>query len=564
MTRGKLFLKAASFTLLICFIVQDFSFAAGEIKPVALNLFEKPKVSLKFPDSVARVEDSFFFEQGPEGAASRSTLEKGGSRLASLARTRRLPRLVYLLQDAHTNTSGQINLSKALDHLLKEDKSLKYVFVEAGVGNNSLSFLRQQATPKKRKQVAEEFVRKGLLHGEEYLDMTTNRPFTIFGVEDPSLYSQSLELYRKSAKQREKFQSYLDKVEGAVKSLKTKIYNPAFLIMDEKREKFLKEEMSLTDYIDALQKKVQFSSSSDPERAERVEGESRSTLENAEGSSRRARFTRLLEQEGGSAFYPHLRALQSLKTLESQINFQKATEEQQKAILSLSSEDQKEVLSYLKEDKTKPFAGGGIEDLQRKEAFYSLLQEKLEKGDSHFFPQNKTADKKSDSHLFRYLQYLKQAQKISPQEILKEQKLLEDQVFQTLAQTQDEQILFKVSKNVRDLRKLFNLTLTSEEYQTYEKDPRGFNIAFITGFLNRKIMDLGTLYEKTTLLEQGYEDAIKTCEEFYKLTTQRDEAFIENMFQKLSSSSGSKVAFSSSSKAPKGPRPEVPLKHSMK
>jgi len=103
-------------------------------------------------------------------------------------------------------------------------------------------------------------------------------------------------------------------------------------------------------------------------------------------------------------------------------------------------------------------------------------------------------------NLSLYLQYLKQAQKISPQEILKEQKLLEDQVFQALAQTPDEQTLFEVSKNVRDLRKLFNLTLTPEEYQTYEKDPRGFNIAFITGFLNRKIMDLGTLYEKTTLL----------------------------------------------------------------
>src|SRR3989338_762229 len=127
MTRGKLFLKAASFTLLISFIVQDFSFAAGEIKPAALNLFEKPKVSLKFPDSVARVEDSYE-AQNPARHFEARRAEKSHPKTSVNeishpfgVRNDKVS-LVYLIQDAHTNTSGQINLSKALDHLLKEDK----------------------------------------------------------------------------------------------------------------------------------------------------------------------------------------------------------------------------------------------------------------------------------------------------------------------------------------------------------------------------------------------------------------------------------------------------------
>ena len=185
------FFKLASYVLLICLIVQDAAYAAPGFKPSEIKLFEKPAARISFPESVATVEDTWIADGGLR-IAERNNIRHPKSAI-------RDP-LVYLIQDAHTNPSGQINLSKSLNHIFDQEKDLKYVFIEAGVGNNSLSGLRKLAPLAKRKQVAEEFLRKGLLHGEEYLDLTNNRPFTIWGVEEASLYTKSLEVYRKSEK----------------------------------------------------------------------------------------------------------------------------------------------------------------------------------------------------------------------------------------------------------------------------------------------------------------------------------------------------------------------------
>ena len=61
-------LRAISLALVVSFLGEQLSFAAGEIKPIALNLFEKPSISLKFPDSVAQIEDSYEAEGGRQKA----------------------------------------------------------------------------------------------------------------------------------------------------------------------------------------------------------------------------------------------------------------------------------------------------------------------------------------------------------------------------------------------------------------------------------------------------------------------------------------------------------------
>ena len=339
------FFRTASFLLLISFIVQELSFAAPEFRPTEVKLFEKPSVKIAFPESVASVEDAWLAPVSLR--AKRSNLS---DEIASgTSSPRNDSRLVYLIQDAHTNPSGQINLSKALDHLFKEEKDLKYIFVEAGVGNNSLTALRKIAPLNKRKQVAEEYLRKGLLHGEEYLDLTNDRDFTIWGVEDAGLYAKSLEVYKHSVKQREKFELYLDKVEGSVKALKPRIFNPSLLAFDEINRKFQsatkasadpsfggKEEISFTDYFDELLKQAE-------------------------------------KRSVSIGYFPNLYALRSLKDREKAIDFKKASEEQEKAIQSLPDEASKEVLSYIEGDNKRSAFTGGIQELDRKRAFYALL-----------------------------------------------------------------------------------------------------------------------------------------------------------------------------------------------
>ena len=438
-------LKAVSLLLVVSFLTEQLSFAAEEIKPLALNLFEKPSISLKFPDSVAQIEDTY---------------EAGG-------------KLVYLIQDAHTNESGQLNLSKVLDTLLSQDKQLKYIFSEAGVGNNSLSFLRGRVGNGRdrslRIQVANKYLKQGILHGSEYLDLTSDHKFTLWGVENPKLYIQALESYKKVAKDRERYEAYLKKIDQTISTLKPRIYNPNLLDLDTLHEKFLKEEISLTAYGDTLLNMSQ--------------------------------RTGHVHQHvpAASTFYPHLTALKDLKALESTINFTKANEEQIKAILSLSKEDQEELLSY-KNGRPQGDAPTVLSSQDHKEerAFYSLLEEKLLGHVNLRVPSSGTC-KLTCPNLTLYFQYLKKAKVLDPKSILKEQSLLEEEVYDQLAKTNDERWLVRCSKQLKSLKKLLNLTMTPEEYKTYKEEP--LTITSLTGFLNKKIMDLHNFYERATFLE---------------------------------------------------------------
>ena len=164
-------------------------------------------------------------------------------------------KILILIQDAHTNNSGQLNVAKALD-LIFQKEPVKYVFLEAGSGDESLSFLRKYASQEKRKQVAKSFLLNGKLQGTEYLDLTSNHNFILWGVEDMSLYAKSVATYRAVAKEREKFEAYLAKIESTINTLKSKIYNPFLSTFDEKYQKFRKGQFSLTDYFQGLTNEV--------------------------------------------------------------------------------------------------------------------------------------------------------------------------------------------------------------------------------------------------------------------------------------------------------------------
>jgi len=520
-------IRLMSFLVLTTFLIEQLSFAA-ELKPQAVNVFETKKLELdfKFPDSIATIEDSWKARKTggaclPDRQGSR--IADSGQDAPSKSTIHQPPSntLVYLIQDAHTNESGQINLAKTLDIILKHYQTPPipnpppipafHIFVEAGVGNDSLSFLRTHAPLEKRKQVATEYLKKGILHGEEYLDLTSDHPFTIWGVEDMTLYQQAIESYRQVVKHREKFQSYLSKIQITIHTLKPRIFNSSLLSFDEKHTQFLKEQLPLTDYFQVLTQEAE---------KRTMEGESTSlSLSN----------------------FPHLQSLNNLKEKESKIDFKKASEDQQKAIQSLSSEDQQELFEYGK--KEAPFKLGN-NDRKEDKAFYVLLEEKLTLlSSSKSLPAGRQVLSGNDRghrnneltypNLFKYFNYLKQVKSLNPKKILEEQQQLENQLFSLLAKTKDEQLLLHCQKNLRLLQKLFDLKLNPQEYKEYKQDSQSFTIHHLTGFLNKKIMDLQNFYERVAFLEEGYNTIIKHSETFYELTKDRDEKFIENMLDKM-------------------------------
>jgi len=452
-------LRVIALCLSYAFLLEQLVFAApGVIKPIELSFFkEKAPIALKLPGSVGVIED---FHRAED-------------------------RTLILIQDAHTNTSGQINLSKTLDHILTQHPDLNYIFLEAGEGNSSLSHIRQYGSPQARKETSLKYLRKGELHGEEYLDITKDHNITLWGVENKELYERSLLAYREITKEREKFTTYLNKIESTIKTLKPKIYNPYLLSFDKKHESFLNEDISRTKYYDILTKEAQ--------------------------------------RQGISLFYyPHLKALSKLKKKEDRINFQRANREHHNLLESLPEEKRKELLLLAKETKS---ATSLLGQSKEERAYFIFLQEVIlsnEKNASKDYPE-----------LFKYLEYLEESKNLNPKAILKEEKGLEERVYDSVIKTPDERKLYIVSKNLKAIENLFHLKLTPEEYATYKNKKHTFDIAFITGFLNKKIMDIKKHHEKALFLEEGYEDLLQKAEEFYNLTYQRDLHFIEETLEKM-------------------------------
>ncbi|MGH7197488.1 MAG: hypothetical protein ACREH5_01945, partial [Candidatus Omnitrophota bacterium] len=450
--KTKKLIKFIAAVLVPAFLAQDLAFAAPELKAADLAFFRPSLVNFQLPQSVAIVEGTWRAEgSDPSGT-----------------------RTLILLRDAHTNESAQLNTAKALDLLLQKEK-IKYVFLEAGTGNDSLSYLRQDAPLAKREAIAKSFVKRGELSGGEYLDLTSDHEFVLWGVEDKKLYWESLEVYKSVAAKREAFREYLKKVEAAVQTIKPKLFNPALHSLDSKREAYLNEKIPLMDYMDAL-------------------------------------FNEASRFETPLSYFPHLQSLKNLKEKESLIDFAKANEEQVKLVGESG-------ITPLK------LSGG---DHPEKEGFYALLEDVIARS-----AEGATKQSPAYPELTKYIAYLKEAQRIDPEKLLDEQKTLEEQIFARLIRAGDERELHRSSETLRFLKKLFDLTLTPSEYEDYRKHSAGFGITEMTGFLNSKIMDVKDHYERVVFLKGGYEDYLKKAERFYELTRERDSAFVRNVLQKM-------------------------------
>ncbi len=409
------------------------------------NLEWAKKLLPPIPESVATIEDAY---QIPQGSSPSET--------------------IILIQDAHTNSSCQLNEAKLFD-LLFQNGIADTVFTEAANGNANLTFLRDRASLSKRQNIAKEYLQKGLLHGIEYLDLTSDHNFKVVGVEDPNLYFKSLQVYKQSIKKRDRFESYLQEIESTIEVLKPKLLNPFLLSFLEKYNKAKKDETSFSDYVDAL-------------------------------------FLQANVLNIDLNHFPNLLKLKELKNFESKIDFKDASLEQQKAIESLGAEDQREL------------SGQSASKLSMKDSqkgFFLYLKEKL-KGTTKY------------PELFKYFAYLEKSNSLSPKDLLSEKKALEDQIFKNFTTNEDESKLLLSIKVLEFYKKLFHLSLTPEEYEEFKKEDFA-DIKTLSGFLNQKLMVLKGHYEKAIFLKEDFTDMANLCKKFYELTYERDKVFLKNI-----------------------------------
>jgi len=211
--------------------------------------------------------------------------------------------------------------------------------------------------------------------------------------------------------------------------------------------------------------------------------------------------------------FPHLKQFEEIKAKESQIDFKRAQEEQTRLFLNLTD-------AHIPQKLTS-------KNLREKKAFYLRLESSLRAPEARRNPTEKYPE------LLKYIAYLKAASELDAKKVLAEQEELEDILIRALIQTEDERRLLDAARDHRILESLFNLTLNPDEFRDFSRKENPNALVFLTGFLNKKILELGSYYERALFLEEGFEETQAKALVFYRLTYQRDLTFLERMFAKM-------------------------------
>ena len=193
-------IKSVALLLTFTFLLSEISYAAPS------QVFQRPESPLQ-----TLLNDPSRFEAPVEFCRFQET-HKGSQ-----------DTLIIHIQDAHVNFSGQKNLAAALDALMAKYR-VNLVLVEGGTRDDTLTPIKSVATPEVWKKVAKKFLMEGKISGEEYLNLTSDHPMKIMGIEDKELYMKSVRAYAELADKREAILGYLKTVQAAVAKLKNKLY----------------------------------------------------------------------------------------------------------------------------------------------------------------------------------------------------------------------------------------------------------------------------------------------------------------------------------------------------
>lgn len=388
--------------------------------------------------------------------------------------------LVIHIQDVHVHYEAQKNLANILDKLIKQN-GLRLILVEGGSGDTSLSFLRSEASKEKRLEVAEKYLKAGKISGEEYLDITSDNPITLWGIEDEELYDKNLDIFFKVDAFKEKALKVARSVKAIVETLKVNLFSPR--LKELEREKYAYEEgkgqaVEYYQYLGgvALSEKVDLSR------------------------------------------YPNFKNFLEASVLEKKIDFQKVDGQHQALIGKLTQVLSKGELTSLAEKGLKY----KLNEAGPKE-YYGFLKEIL---------KQKDPAKGSHQDLDLYIDYILLYADRDHVELFREGKILEKEIKGRLYTSNDERTLSEISDRLDILLNFLELNLSPEDLHAYQQDRQGFPIKGWKKFLVGKMQQ----YKLTLSFPEDtspIDNHLALLESFYETGMKRDNALVENAISKM-------------------------------
>jgi len=393
---------------------------------------------------------------------------------------------VIHIQEAHVNYEGQKHLIGILERLIN-DQRLALILVEGGEGDVGLSYLRSYGPPENRRDIAEKYLKAGLISAEEYLDIASDYPLVLWGVERKELYQRNVEAFMETEQRRASLRPALASVEQALEVLKPTLTDPQLAELDAKAEAFDQEALSLGEYaafLDGLAARHGLSQTS----------------------------------------YPHVAQLVALKALEATINLEQVLREQKELVSRLGTVIDTERFEALIEK-----AQGVKAETVSREEFYSALAELAKAAGMAF---------ETYPSLSGYMDYLDAKQQLKPTALSEELERLVPLLRERLAATPHAKELQAISEELDLIGKLIDFTLSPQEHKRLSALDLSQAIGRWDSFLNAQLVGHG-LEARTFVGLEELASNLPAFLRFYELAQARDEALVDNVVAKLQESSES-------------------------
>ncbi len=388
--------------------------------------------------------------------------------------------IIIHIQDAHANYDAQKHLAGILDYLIKAH-GLTLVLVEGGSRNDSLSYMRTYAPLEKRQQVAEEFLKSGKISGENYLDLTTDYNFTVYGIEKPELYDQNMEAFFTVEQVQTKALGSMAAFREAVETLKQNLY-PEEVKGLELRELEVKEgRVPLAQHYQAL----------------------------AEEAAKRK--INVADKE-----FPNLLRFLNASRLEKDLNFKQVETERTRFLEALTRSLPKAEMDALLKQSLELKQG-----LISPATFYGHLKTRLSPEQGKEYPT-----------LTQYIEYLALFEGIDHAALFNEVESLSGRVKDSYFKTKSQRKLAQTAKDVGVLEDLLELKLTPDSYDYYRTHKKEFR----PDTWAEDLRQLGQEQKPPLLfsLSPGpLNAAMPSMSSFYEVARERDEAMVENALKQI-------------------------------
>lgn len=384
-------------------------------------------------------------------------------------------KVVVHIQDAHTNYEAQKNSAAILEDLIN-NHGLYLILVEGGSRDVSLHKYRERATLATRKQIAEDALKEGIIAGEEYLNVASDYPMKLQGIEDRALYDQNMESFLEVEAGREEALSFTRLLSGMTAALKFKVYNKTLRTLDAKRRGFAKQDVDLTEYAKYLKELA--------------------ALKKIDASR-----------------YPNYTRFMTSVEMEKSIDF-KAVEKERDVVIEVLRKNVDESTWNAFFVKSLDFKSGKL----TQQVYHAYLRDLMDKA--------RLAVNKYPN-LGQYIEYLDIYSNISSADLFMELDAIGREIEAAFITTEDQRRLAKVGRDLELLIDFINLKLTPSHFNSYLEREADFDTSRWVIFLNGLAVKykLGRTLPGNTESVERITPALKS---FYTIARQRDNVFLEN------------------------------------